>query len=133
MRLGGRLSNSTLAPSQSHPIIMDSKDPLMINYFTYLHLFLCHFGPSLLLSYAGTKLHILGAGRLSRKICSSCITCRKCKPKTQHQFMAELPAQRVTASPPFTHTGIDYAGPFIIKLGRVRKPVEVEAHICVFV
>ena len=133
LRIGGRLSNSTLSPSQSHPIIVDARDPLMVKYFNYLHVSLCHCGPSLLLSHSGSKLHIIGARRLSRKVCNSCIACRKCRPRTQHQLMAELPAQRVTASPPFTNTGMDFAGPFTIKLGRVRKPVEVEAHICVFV
>ena len=133
LRLGGRLSNSALAPALCHPIILDSKDPLMINYFNYLHISLCHCGPSLLLSYSGARFHIIGARRLSRKICSSCVTCRKYKHRTQDQFMAELPAQRVNASPPFTHCGMDFAGPFTIKLGRVRTPVEVEAHICVFV
>ena len=133
LRIGGRLSNSTLTSTLSHPTILDAKDPLMVKYYTYLHVSLCHCGPSLLLSYSGSKLHIIGARKLSRRICSSCVTCRKCRPRTQHQFMAELPAQRVTASPPFTHCGMDFAGPFTIKLGRVRKPVEVEAHICVFV
>ena len=133
LRIGGRLSNSTLPSTLSHPIIMDSKDPLMVKYFIHLHVSLCHCGPSLLLAYSGSKLHIVGARKLSRKICSSCVTCRKCRPRMQHQFMAELPAQRVTASPPFTHCGMDFAGPFTIKLGRVRRPVEVEAHICVFV
>ena len=133
LRLGGRLSNSALSTTMSHPIITDAKDSLMVKYFNYLHVSLCHCGPSLLLSYSGSKLHIIGARRLSRRICSSCVTCKKCRPRTQNQFMAELPAQRVNASPPFTHCGMDFAGPFTIKLGRVRKPVEVEAHICVFV
>ena len=133
LRLGGRLSNSALPTTLSHPIITDAKDPLMVKYFLYLHVSLCHCGPSLLLSHTGAKLHIIGARRLSRRICSSCITCKRCRPRTQNQFMAELPAQRVNASPPFTHCGMDFAGPFTIKLGRVRKPVEVEAHICVFV
>ena len=133
IRIGGRLSNADLPTTQIHPIILDSKDLLMVKYFTYLHVALCHCGPSLLLSHTGTKLHVLGARRLCRKTCSCCITCRKCKPRVQSQVMAELPAQRVTASPPFTHCGMDFAGPFTIKLGRVRRPVEVEAHICVFI
>ena len=133
LRVGGRLANSELAPSRSHPIIMESKDSLMVKLFTHLHLFLCHCGPSLLLCYTGSKLHILGARRLSRKICSSCITCRRHRPQVQQQLMGDLPTQRVTLHPAFTYTGMDYAGPFYIKLGRVRKPVKVEAYVCVFV
>ena len=134
IRVGGRLSKSELAPSQQHPIILDGRDPLMAKFFLYLHHSLCHCGPSLLLCSAGTKLHILGARRLSRRTCSQCVTCRRHRPQTQHQLMGELPSQRVNHNgPPFTHTGMDYAGPFTLKLGRVRKPVKVEAYICVFV
>ena len=133
LRLGGRLTNSARATTISQPIITDAKDVLMENYYHYLHELLCHCGPTLLLSYSGSKLHIVGARRLSRRVCSKCVTCRRCKPKTQRQFMADLPSPRINASPPFTHCGMDFAGPFTIKLGRIRKPVLVEAHICVFV
>ena len=133
LRVGGRLSNSSLPATLSHPIIADARDPLMIKYFNHLHITLCHCGPSLLLAYSGAKLHILGARKLSRKICSCCITCRKCRPKVHHQFMADLPPPRVNASPPFTHCGMDFAGPFTIKMGYIRKPTLLEAHVCVFV
>ena len=133
LRIGGRLANSALPYSKIHPIIEDAKDPLIIKYIEHLHKALLHCGPSLLLAVSGNKLHILGARRLSRKTCSSCITCRKCKPKTQNQIMADLPAPRVNSSPPFTNCGMDFAGPFTIKMGYVRKPTLLEAHICVFV
>ena len=133
LRVEGRLGNSALPATLSHPIICDAKDPLMVKYFEHLHLILCHCGPSLLLAHSGAKLHILGARILSRRICNGCVTCRKCRPKTQGQFMADLPSPRVNASPPFTHCGMDYAGPFNIKMGYVRKPTILEAHVCVFV
>ena len=133
LRVGGRLTNSARPTTISQPIITDSKDVLMENYYHYLHQLLCHCGPTLLLAYSGSKLHIIGARRLSRRVCSKCVTCRRTKPKTQKQFMAELPAPRVNASPPFTNCGMDFAGPFTIKLGRVRQPVLIDAWICVFV
>ena len=42
-------------------------------------------------------------------------------------------AARVTVSHPFSSTGVDYAGPFLIKLGRVRRPVLVKAYLAHFV
>ena len=33
----------------------------------------------------------------------------------------------------FLHTGMDYAGPFKIKRGHTRRPVEIKAHLAVFV
>ena len=31
------------------------------------------------------------------------------------------------------HIGVDYAGPIILKVGKVRKPVHIKSYICVFV
>ena len=33
----------------------------------------------------------------------------------------------------FGKVGVDYAGPFLLKLGKVRKPIVVKAYVCVFV
>ena len=133
LRVEGRLGNSALPATLSHPVICDAMDPLMVKYFEYLHLILCHCGPSMLLAHSGAKLHVIGARKLSRRITSCCVDCRKCRPRTAPQYMADLPAPRVNASPPFTHCGMDYAGPFKIKMGYVRKPTVLEAHVCVFV
>ena len=133
LRVGGRLGNSALSLSQQHPIIGDSKDAIIIKWFEHVHLSLCHCGPSLLLSYTGSHLHILGARKLSRKICSQCRTCRRLAPRWSTQLMAELPAQRVTPARAFTHTGMDFAGPFSIKMGHVRRPVTLQAYLCIFV
>ena len=133
IRVGGRLSNADLPSSQTRPIIADAKDTLMVKFLEHLHRALLHCGPSHLLGYSGTKRHILGARKLTRKICNTCVTCRTYHPRTQHQLMADLPSQRVNASPPFTYCGMDFAGPFEIKMGYVRKPTILKAHICIFI
>ena len=133
LRVGGRLSNSALSKSQQHPIIADGRDPLIIKLFQYLHVSLCHCGPSLLMCATGSRLHVLGARRLSRSVCSKCIKCRRNSPQLQQQLMGELPAYRVTPTAPFTHTGMDFAGPFTLKLGHTRRPVRIDSYICVFV
>ena len=133
LRVGGRLANSVLSHSQQHPAIADSKDTLIIQWFQHLHLSLCHCGPSLLLSYAGNHLHILGARQLSRTVCSQCTICRRVAPTWPTQLMGDLPAARVTPVRAFFHTGMDFAGPFTIKMGYVRKPTKLEAYLCIFV
>ena len=133
LRVEGRLRNSSLSPSQQHPIIGDGKDPLIIKMFASKHLSLLHCGPSLLLCSISSKFHIVGARRLSRTICSQCVTCRRISPRPDHQMMADLPAPRVNPTIAFTHTGMDFCGPFTIKMGHVRRPTYLKASICIFV
>ena len=133
IRVGGRLSNSSLTQSQTHPIITDSKDVLMSLLFTYMHVCLGHCGPSLLLVSVGWRFHVMGARRLSRAACSQCKVCRKAAPRPQPQLMGQLPEERITATPAFHTTGLDFAGPFTLKKGHTRKPVYVKAYICVFI
>ena len=133
LRVGGRLSNSSLTLSQKHPIITDSKDVLMTLLCNYLHVCLGHCGPTLLLVALGRRFHVVSARRLTRSICSQCKVCRKAAPKTHPQQLGELPAERICTSPAFTSTGLDFAGPFTIKKGHTRKPSYLKAYLCLFV
>ena len=132
IRVGGRLEHSTLSKSQQHPIIVDGKDSLIKKLFLTKHITLGHCGPSLLLCHTSNHLHVVGARRLSRDICSSCVTCRRVNPRPAPQMLGELPAERTKANQPaFTDTGMDFAGPFSIRQGHGRTPVD--AHICIFI
>ena len=133
LHVGGRLSQADLAHSQKHPIIVSSKDSIIELLLKYNHVCLGHCGPTFLMSHAGERFHIIGARRLARSICSHCITCKKVSARVETQRMGQLPAARTTPSPPFSVTGIDYAGPFTLKRGHTRKPVLVKAYIALFV
>ena len=61
------------------------------------------------------------------------MTCQKAYARTTAQLMGKLPSSRVTPAPPFTHTGADFAGPFLLKKGHTRKPVKVKGYVCLFV
>ncbi len=133
LRVGGRLSNSSLSFDQKHPIILPNNDILTGLLVSNLHVSLCHCGPSLLISSVGSRIHIIGVRRLVRDICRRCVTCRRSTAKAQKQQMGQLPKARVIPSPPFTITGSDFAGPFSLKKGHTRKPVIIKAYLCIFV
>ena len=76
---------------------------------------------------------MLGARRLSRTVCSQCMTCRQASAKTKPQMLGELPEDRVTQHPAFSTVGVDYAGPFLLKKGHTRKPVIIKSYLAVFV
>ena len=132
IRVGGRLGHSDLSPSQQHPIIVDGKDSLIKKMFLSLHKSLSHCGPSLLLCHTSTNVHVVGARKLSRNVCSSCPTCRRVNPTPVPQMMGELPPERTKANQPaFTDTGMDFAGPYTIRRG--RGIARSDAYICIFI
>lgn len=47
--------------------------------------------------------------------------------------MAALPPERVKLSLPFNTTGVDFAGPLLVKSGLTRNAAYHKAYICVFV
>ncbi len=122
LRVGGRMTNSSLSCSQSHPVILDGKHLLTKLIIRADHLRLMHAGPTLLLSSLNQRFHVVGARRTVRSITRRCITCRRLTVEPQDQLLGQLPTERVTPAPPFEKTGVDYAGPFQIK-----------HYICLFV
>ena len=47
--------------------------------------------------------------------------------------MGDLPTERITPSRPFTHTGLDFAGHFWVKIAAADEIKEVKYYIAVFV
>lgn len=120
------MSNSQLMYSQVHPIILDGRHSLTKLIVWDEHLRLEHAGPTLLQSSLNEKFHIIGARRVVRFVTRQCIICRRNTVQPQDQLLGQLPAERVSPSPPFEKTGVDYAGPFLIKLIWTRE----ETHCC---
>lgn len=56
-----------------------------------------------------------------RKVLRKCVTCRGSKAPAGNQKMANIPEERVTPDEaPFTRVGVDYFGPFEVKVKRSR-------------
>ncbi|XP_036141730.1 uncharacterized protein LOC118645203 [Monomorium pharaonis] len=68
-----------------------------------------------------------------RKIINNCIKCFKARPSISEAEMACLPSPRVTVSRPFTHCGVDYAGPVTLREGRRRNSRNHKAYVAAFV
>ena len=47
--------------------------------------------------------------------------------------MGNLPEPRVTPSPPFSHCGVDYAGPFFTKERRLKGCKTLKTYLCLFI
>ena len=57
-----------------------------------------------------------------RHVISKCVFCRRNYSRPNEQKMADLPKNWISPAPPFTYTGVDYFGPFIIGEGRLTRP-----------
>lgn len=53
-----------------------------------------------------------------------CVICRKIRRPSAQQIIADLPADRVVPSPPFTIVGVDVFGPWNIVARRTRGGLE---------
>lgn len=86
--------------------------------------------PSLLAATLREEYWILSMKRAIRRVLRRCILCFRLKPTTTTQLMENLPDIRVTPSRAFAHTGLDYSGPFSVKILRNKTS---KAYLCVFV
>ncbi len=133
IRVGGRIHNSNAAEATKHPIVLDHSHQLTKLIVTSVHLCNIHSGFTLTLTTIRRDYWITRGRDIIRHIINKCVTCRRNKAAATSQLMGNLPVARVTASRPFLHCGVDYAGPFPVKLRKGRHvPVE-KAYLCIFV
>lgn len=92
-----------------------------------------HAGPTLLVASLNHRYYITNCRKIVRSITRSCITCQRCTAKPKPQLLGQIPAERITPDSVFDRVGLDYAGPFTIKYGSIRKPTLVKAYIYIFV
>ncbi|XP_043485239.1 uncharacterized protein LOC122513069 [Leptopilina heterotoma] len=132
LRVSGRLNNAPIEYDAQHPIILP-KHRLSELLARQAHLRCLHHGPQLTLYVLRQNFLIIGGRNLIRKLIHGCVTCVRQKAKTSTQLMSDLPTPRVTISNPFTHCGLDYAGPISVKLGKGRGYQSQKGYIALFV
>lgn len=134
IRVGGRLGNSDLLYDEAHPIILPSHCIFTKLLVAQVHLNTQHGGTQLMLAQLRTAYWILNARNTIRHQIHKCVICYRHAGRTQTQLMADLPKPRISECRPFTHTGVDYAGP--IEILTRRKPGKrqcTKGYICLFV
>jgi len=97
------------------------------------HIRLHHAGPQLLMASLREKYRIPRIWDVVKTVIHHCLTCYKFKVKASQQLMGQLPSTRVQPARPFTTTGIDYAGPIVLRLGSTRSKQTTKGYIAIFV
>ena len=120
LRVGGRMKLSpSLLEHEKHPIILPKCANLSNQIIRHYHHDVAHQGrTSTMSAVRSAGFWIVGLSSLVSSIIYQCVLCRRLRRPTEVQKMANLSADRVEVTPPFTNVGCDVFGPFPVKDGR---------------
>lgn len=115
-RCGGRLQNSNLPFSTKHPVILDKDHHLTLLYIRRAHERVKHSGVKATLTELRSKFWIVKGRSVVRQVLRQCFVCRRHEGRPlQGPPPPPLPSFRVQEAHPFTHSGVDFAGPLYVK------------------
>ena len=129
LRVGGRLRYSRLYEHQKHPLILPGGGHVTTLLLNDCHNQVRHQGRGMTINEVrGRGFWVVGLNRAVKRLIFHCVICRHLRGKPQCQKMADLPAERVERSPPFSYCGVDFFGPFLVK----EKRKEIKRYGVVF-
>ena len=130
IRVGGRLSKSSLPYEVKHPVLISDKHPLAKLIISHFHKLSKHQGRHLTSGLIRSNGYFIQhSSKMVRKHISSCVTCKKLRDLPLQQKMADLPSDRLHESPPFTYTGLDVFGPIIVTEGKTTRKFSSEIKV----
>ncbi|XP_051864141.1 uncharacterized protein LOC127566219 [Drosophila albomicans] len=113
LRACGRLRAShSLRYDESHPIILSYSSSFARLLVRFTHSISLHGGNQVVMRLIRSRFWISKLKVLVKSTINSCKVCVIYKKRLQTQLMGDLPKERASYSRPFTHTGVDFAGPF---------------------
>lgn len=119
---------------KTYPIILDRRSDLTRLIVEDAHHNFQHpVGSNAMKAALSARLIIIGLGTLCHQIKFRCSTCRSDRAQVASQLQAPLPERRLGRKlRPFTDVGMDFAGPFEVKVGRgkPRKKLYVLVLTC---
>ncbi|GFS64815.1 integrase catalytic domain-containing protein [Trichonephila clavipes] len=115
--VGGRLKHSNLPAQQKHPILIPNNHSSCDLIIKHYHVLYLHTGTEATLANIRTRFWIVN-GRSKVKG----IQCLKVSAKGKNQRMADLPNARGSIARVFSKVGLDFCGPFHIKLISALTP-----------
>ena len=135
LRCKGRLNNADLPITSKNPVLLPSKNDFVNLMIKDVHHRIKHSGVRDTLTTLRESYWILRGREATKRIIKQCIICRKFdgvpfKP----QPTPDLPDMRVADAPPFTFTGLDFAGPLYITSSKEGQSNEIsqKAYICLY-
>ena len=127
----GRLDNADLPLPWKNPVLLPTK-----HYYTQLlikekHYLVHHNGVRETLAAVREGHWIIRGRETVKKIIRKCVVCQRCEGKPYTTPAAPpLPEERVSDGPPFSNTGVDFAGPLYVKEGTADQQIKV--YVCLY-
>ncbi|XP_029167401.1 uncharacterized protein LOC114937893 [Nylanderia fulva] len=92
-----------------------------------------HGGVQLTLGLLRQRFWVLRGRSAVKQRLHRCVTCTRWRATTPQPPMGNLPHSRVTPTRPFLRTGLDYAGPILIRTSKGRGHRAYKGYIAVFI
>ena len=116
-RCGGRLANSEIPYATKYPILIPKSHPITSLIARQAHERVLHNGVKETLAEIRSKFWIPSGRSFTRKIVHKCVTCKRFEGLPyQAPPPPPLPKCRVKEAPAFSYTGVDFAGPLLIRV-----------------
>ena len=133
IRACSRIRNSSVSDSAKAPVLLPTR-----NRYTDLLIWEYHY--RMLLSGIWDTLNairqtywIVKGRSVVKCVLRQCIVCKWVDGTPyKHTIAPSLPKSRVEDAPPFTSTGIEFAGPLLVRNNDDRKDVLRKMYICLF-
>ncbi|XP_014674056.1 PREDICTED: uncharacterized protein LOC106814273 [Priapulus caudatus] len=119
LRVGGRLQRSDEAYERKHPGILHQGHHVTKLVILHCHEQTKHQGRGMTLNQIRESGYwILRSSIQVARLIRKCVICNRLRSPVQIQQMSDLPCDRLTPAPPFTYSGVDCFGPWMIKESR---------------
>ena len=115
--LGGRIARAAGTPD-GRLIILPTRSKVTDLIIAHYHEVEGHMGASHVLASVRDVFWIVKGMSAVRKVLNRCLRCRELTAKPCQQVISPLPDFRTQIGLPFRYCGVDYFGPFLVKIGR---------------
>ena len=134
LRCKGRINNATIPESSKNPVLLPSKHHFSDLIIQDVHKKMMHSGIRQTLVTLRERFWVLRGREAVKRNLRKCIICQK------HEGIAfkppsapDLPTERVSMEPPFTFTGLDFAGPLYVRSEKEKGSAQCQETNKVFV
>jgi hypothetical protein len=133
LRVGGRLLHADVPFDFQHQILLPNKHNFTKKLIFSTHQKLSHAGVQDTMAFIRQRFWILSTRRVIKSALRTCIKCFRFSQAKAEQIMGQLPAARVNVTSAFLNVGVDYMGPFSLRLGGPKSRTFSKAHIALFI